>query len=255
MIPLVAGKLEPPLSLRAAIHVGLLLRLREVAGSIEILSRHTATRTPINALARLVMETCVDIEYLCTQGDDDTYRRFALSGLKVELALAEDLQAQVAARDGSAEPMESRLIDATMERMRADGFSTDDVAEAPKQWGPDFASKLRAIGSDEPRHYLFFQRYPSSYIHGTWVSLRNTYIGHQDGGYVVYGDWQARNRASLLPAIGTVVCRALAAHIHTFHPEDAPLMSSVARLVEYLKATELASGDFQSVPVDGVEEP
>ncbi|MYD65377.1 MAG: hypothetical protein F4X26_05275 [Chloroflexi bacterium] len=255
MVLLVAGRLDYPLSLREAIHVGLLLRLREVAGSIEILSRHPSSITPINALARLVLETSVDIEYLCRHGDDDTYWRFALSGLKVELALAEDLQARVAARGGSAEPMESRLVDASMERMHADGFSTDDVVEAPKQWGPDFASKLRAIGSDEPRHYLFFQRYPSSYIHGTWVSLRNTYIGHQDGGYVVYGDWQARNRASLLPAIGTVVCRALAAHIHTFHPEDAPLRSSVARIVEYLKATELASGDFQNIPVHGMEEP
>lgn len=254
MVLLVAGKLDSPLSLRAAIHVGLLLRLREVAGSIEILSRHPSSSTPINALARLVMETSVDIEYLCKHGDDDAYRRFALSGLKVELALAEDVQAQVASRDGSAGPIEARLIDAAMERVHADGFSTDDVVGAPKQWGPDFASKLRAIGSDAPRHYLYFQRYPSSYIHGTWISLRNTYIGYQDGGYAIYGDWQAHKSASLLPAIGTVVCRALAAHIHTFHPGDAPLMSSVARLVEYLKATELASGDFRNIPVHGVEE-
>ena len=255
MIPLVAGKLESPLSLREAVHAGLLLRLREVAGSIEILSRHSATYAPVHALTRLVIETSVDIEYLCKRGDDDTYRRFALSGLQVEIDLAKDVQAQVAARDEPAGPIETRLFDDAMERVRVDGFSTDDVVGAPKQWGPDFASKLRAIGPYESRHYLYFQRYPSSYIHGTWLSLRNTYIAYQDDGYAVYGDWHARGRASLLPAVGTIVCRALAAHIHTFHPEDDPLMSSVARLVEYLKATELASGDFQNIPVGGPEEP
>ena len=178
MIPLVAGKLEPPLSLREAIHAGLLLRLREVAGSIEVLSRHNATSTPVHALTRLVMETSVDIEYLCKHGDDDTYRRFALSGLRLEMELAEDVQARVDARDGSAAPIETRLI-------------KNAIAEAPRQWGPDFASKLRAIGAYGPRHYLYLQRYPSSYIHGTWVSLRNTYIGYQDEGYAIQVDWRA----------------------------------------------------------------
>ena len=233
MLSLVAQRFAAPLTLREAVHAGLLLRLHEIMGAAAALDRQQPSTSVRQALSRMLIETTVDIEYLCQRDEDDDYRRFALSGLKTEYELIADVEERAAQDPCGVTALETSFAERGRERIGAE-FPISEIAVASQNWGPSFEQKLAAIPLTSQRHYLYFQRFLAAAVHSSWFNFRHRYIEHTGSGYVLRSAAESGD-TDLLPN-AALACRALAAHLVTFEPDIRELRDTVAQLalrIEY----------------------
>ncbi len=239
MLPLVAQRLAAPLALREAVHAGLLLRLHEIMGAVAALARHEPSTSVRQALSRMLIETAVDIEYLCLHGRYHHYRQFALSGLKTEYELIADIEERAARDPSRVTVLEVSTAERARERIGAE-FPISEIAAASRSWGPSFEQKLAAIPLTGQRHYLYFQRFLAVAVHSSWFNFRHRYVDHKGSGYVLRLAAESGDD-DLLPN-ASIASRALNVHLATFEPDNHELRGSVAHLVSGLEAHRAAMG-------------
>ena len=233
MLPLVAQRFAAPMTLREAVHAGLLLRLHEIMGALAALARKEPFTSVRQALSRMLIETTVDIEYLCRCAAADDYRRFALSGLKAEYELIADVEKRAAQDPCGVTALEASIAERARERIGAE-FPISEIAAASRGWGPSFEQKLAALPLTSQRHYLYFQRFLAAAVHSSWFNFRHRYIDHTGSGYVLRSAAESGG-ADLLPH-ASIACRALAVHLVTFEPDKREPRGTVARLASRIEA-------------------
>ena len=233
MLTLVAQRFAAPMALREAVHAGLLLRVHEIMGAVAALARHEPSTSVRQALSRMLIETAVDIEYLCLHGSDDHYRQFALGGLKTEYELIADVEERAARDPNDVTALEVSTAESARERICAE-FPISEIAAASRSWGPSFEQKLAALPLTGQRHYLYFQRFPAAAVHSSWFNFRHRYIDRTGSGYVLR--LAAESGGDDLLPIVSIASRALNVHLATFEPENRELRSAVARLASRIEA-------------------
>ena len=185
----------------------------------------------------MLIETTVDIEYLCLHGDDDCYRRFALSGLKTEYELILDAENWAAREPSGGTTSDVPAAARARERIGAE-FPINEIIGASRNWGPSFEQKLASLPLTDQRHYLYFQRFPAAAVHSSWFNFRARYIDHTANGYVLRLA-AATGAGDLLPH-ASIASRALSVHLVTFEPDNRALRGALARLASRIKAQERA---------------
>lgn len=147
------------------------------------------------ALNRTILECCVNVMYLCRADDfDQAIEHFVRAGLAPERDLYDLIKRHVAQR-GHQLPMEDRMLEGIARRCRESGTTVENV-EA-RQKGPDFKSRLRAIGLED--QYVTIQRIPSAAVHGTWLDLLHHHLVVVEDGFRVRFESSAMDVRVLLP--------------------------------------------------------
>jgi hypothetical protein len=124
-------------------------------------------------LDRCIFETSVKVRWICSADDpEDRFRRFKADGLKNDLKLKREIDANIEAR-GSAEPIEERMLRSISNYVALSGLSEDEVEDTQKQ--PNLRAMMEDIGLSD-LSYVVFQNLGSHHVHGTWSSLLLHYL-------------------------------------------------------------------------------
>jgi hypothetical protein len=186
-----------------AIVGALLARIAKFMAGVLHLGRTGQFGEVVAALNRSIMESAVDVMYLCQPDNaEDRFRRFVADGLSAERALFDRVNENVAAR-GHRLPIEERLLAGVDGIFRASGLTIDEVKPTARPL--DLASRLRALGRESD--YLFVQRIPSAAVHGTWLDLLHHHIREVEGGFSVRFSPSPMDVRLLVP-LGIIVLEA-----------------------------------------------
>ncbi len=209
------------LSRERAIPAALLARIAKFMSGVLHLAQTGNFGEVVMALNRPMLESAVDVMYLCQTDDQERYRRFVVDGLSTERDLVDRVNANIAKR-GHKLPIEDRLLAGAARIFRASGMAIEDVD--PKARPLDLASRLRALGREDD--YLFIQRLPSAAVHGTWLDLLHHHIRELEGGGFAVRFMQTPMSVRLLAPIAVIMLEAAEVFVEHFlseAPESADL--------------------------------
>lgn len=194
-----------------AILRGLLNRCsRLMVAVLRLASTHKHAEA-VRLLNRSVCESALLVQWLCTSGTGESFRRYIAKGLDAELRLKNEIEKQVEARGGAILVIEKRMLAAVAELCSLGGLTPDEVRAAKKL--PSLEAMLRTLGHDE-LSYVVVQRLGSHAVHGTWPDLLSHYLTVEDGEFVLT-DNTIRTEGTELVASATLVLEAVSTFAST----------------------------------------
>jgi hypothetical protein len=159
--------------------IGLLNRCARLMLSNIALSHEGRFGETTAIVDRRIFESGVKLIWLCIDPCQEKFTRYLVDGLKTELEFKAKIEANVASREGKAQPIERRMLTSIANHIAAAGLSEGEIAGARKL--PDLATILSTIGFDR-LVYIAAQKIGSHHIHGTWPSLLFHYLEEEPGG-------------------------------------------------------------------------
>ena len=158
--------------------MGLLNRCARLTLSNVALSHEGKFGETTAIVDRCIFESAIKIIWLCFEPEQEKYNRYLANGLKTELGLKAQILSNISIRDGSEQPIETRMLRSIANHIEASGLTEDEISSARPM--PDIASILTALGHDRLL-YVVAQKLGSHHVHGTWPSLVFHYIERQSG--------------------------------------------------------------------------
>lgn len=225
---------RPALGRDHAIAAALLARLGKFMYGVLHLAMTGGFGEIVLALNRCILETSVNVSYLCQTDDPKRYDRFVADGLTTERDLYDKVQSNIASR-GNRLPIEERML-AGVRRV----FEESDVpleSVKPRAKDLDYASRLRALGMEEG--YVFMQRLPSAAVHGTWLDLLHHHITNLgDGRFQVRYDKRPMDVRLLCPIV--IVASRAARDFVSRHLSASPDAAELDEILADLQARAAA---------------
>lgn len=222
-------KTLPPV--QEAILRGLLYRCARLMLSILRVGRGGAGGETIAILVRCVGESALTLQWVCANAEEG-FSHYLASGLRTDLYLRELVTNNVQGREGSALPIETRILDSIERCFAAAGVTETAVRESSSI--PNLEVMCSQLGYGD-RLYVGLQRMGSHAVHGTWTDLLLHYVEEdRDGMFRLRdSDESATDYIQLLlPSI--LVLDALGAYV-TFLIQDASLRSEMHRVLSERK--------------------
>ena len=242
-IGIVLDRSPDDLDRRRAIALGHLARTRGLMRSLLLLFGDDEHNEAIFALTRLILETTTNLRYLLAKDDPELYSAFVYSGLKADVDLFDDIESKIASRGPGPEwNIEAGMKQSVKRYVTDSGTTVEKVRESKRYWAGSYYDRLKELGEEDG--YLYFQRMPSSAVHGDWS---NTLRFHLHKGEVGYRPW----RGSIVPVdslfnpVTAFVCQAVIKYIQVFHPDKQDFASVVEDIFKAVMEAERQSGDFE----------
>lgn len=157
-------------------------------------------------LDRCIFESCVKVCWLCSDGRSEAFERFIADGLKSELELEKEINANIEKRNGAVLEIERRMLKSIAGAFDSVGLTRDEVANSKKL--PDLAAMISAVGRSRLM-YVVGQRIGSHHVHGTWISLRTHYLEAGDDGVLRPRDHDCEPHVNQFMYVPMVVLDAL----------------------------------------------
>jgi hypothetical protein len=195
--------LQPRSPLEHGILRGLLNRCSRVMLSTLKLAGGRKHGETIAILGRCVGESAVKVRWLCQHVGADSFRRYAASGLEPDLHLRNLIVANIKARAGSRQRIESRMLHSIDSGFSAAGLQGMDATSLKGIGGlPDFRAMCTALQYDDS-FYIVFQRIGSHAVHRTWPDLLAHYLSVEPSGELCLQDNDSPPHVNqlLLPAL------------------------------------------------------
>ncbi len=193
---------------------------------------------------RCIFESCVKIQWLCTQNSDDAFGRFLADGLKAEIALKREVEKRIDDRSGAVFPIERRMLDSISRCLSRSELSESEVVSAKKL--PDLATMVDDIGHDRLT-YVVGQKIGSHHVHGNWPSLLVHYLELDEDGAFHPRDHNVPTQVDQYVMISLMVIEASKAFVAWLL--DSPEAADLVDLLESQK-DELVSVHHEVVGDD-----
>ncbi len=216
-----------------AIVAALLLRMTKFMAAVLHLAQERSFGEVTLALNRCILESAVDLMYLCHTDDPGRFDRFVKDGLIAERALYDRVNENIARR-GTELPIETRLLRGAQRAFRLSGL--DVLHVEPNGRSLDLRSKMRAIGREDD--YLLLQKMPSAAVHGTWLDLLHHHLRDLRGGFSPRFDHTPAD-ARGFGSVAVFVIDALAAFAER-HLSAAPECVVLLRRLDSVRSRVLA---------------
>lgn len=127
---------------------------------------------------RCIFETVVKIRWLCGKGDDESFERLVLDGLKSEVKFKKGIEDAIKARGGDALVVEARMLRSIDNYLKTVPTTEDEVVASKQLQKLD---QMLSAAELNDMAYIVGQRIGSHHVHGTWPSLFLHYLEERDG--------------------------------------------------------------------------
>lgn len=198
---------------------------------------------------RCIFESVVKLQWLCHKGDDASFRRFVLDGLKPDVEFRANILAKIQSRGGEPLNIEARMLASVDSYLAAVPTTAAEVDASPKML--DLASMIDAIGHDR-LVYVVGQRLGSHHVHGTWPALYRDYLEDDGAGNFAPRDHDCPTNANQYIYVMTLVLDALRAFTDFVaqpgegHDALTTLLEAASADLEQLRA-EIVGADFDTM--------
>ena len=245
-ISVVLDRSPDDLDLRQTICLGHLARARSLMRSLLSLFGDDENNEAIFALTRLILETTANLRYLLSKDDPALYSAFMRSGLKADVDLFDDIEGKIKQRGAGPEwSIEAGMKESVKRYVTDSGTTLEEVRGSKRYWGGSYYDRLRELGEEDG--YLYFQRVPSSAVHGDWSNMLRFHVHKGDTGY---RPWPGSivPVESLLNPVTAFVCQAVITYVQALHPDKQDFVSVVEDIFTAVMEAERDSGDFDPIP-------
>ena len=241
-ITIVLDRSPNELDRRQVVNLGHLARARSLMRSLFHLYGDDEHNEAIFALTRLILETTTNLRYLLSIDEPSLYSAFVHSGLKADVELFDDIQSKIKERGDEPEWSIEKGMKASVQRyVSASDITMDAVRKSSRRWSGSYYDRLKSLGEEDG--YLYFQRMPSSAVHGDWSNMLSFHVHRDASGYVP-------ERGSIVPVdslfnpVTAFVCLAITEYLEVFHPDEEDFLEVVKGIFDAVMEAEKESGDF-----------
>jgi len=202
--------------------IGLLNRCARLMHSNVVLSHEGLFGETTAILDRCIFETCVRLVWLCRQRSTEAFSRYFAEGLKTELVLKAQINANITARGTGELEIEQSMLGSIERCIQTSGLTEAQIKESKKL--PDLATMIENLKQDRLM-YIVGQKLGSHHVHGTWPSLLFHYLDRDEN-----GTWHPRDHN----------CPT---HVHQYAVVPLVVLSAVKVFVEFVfdQADEIAA--------------
>jgi hypothetical protein len=169
------------------------------------------------ALNRIILESAISLEFLVRNTDDKYFDQFVDFSLGPEREIYDQIQANIASRNGEVWPIETRLLSSISYICAASGMKIEEVQRKHRDWGENIRERLKALGKEYM--YATAYRMPSHAVHGTWPDLFTAHLTYDEKNKVFGPDTEwTRVGSRLLSPIAIMVLEAIDPYLARFLP-------------------------------------
>lgn len=172
-----------------AILIGLLNRMCRLMLSNVALTHEGRFGETMRLLNRCIVESAINIRWLCEANDESLFKRYLADGMKAEVEVIELIQRNIADRGGQTLAIEKRMLASIGRYVESTGLSITEISATPKLH--DFKARLNALSFRE-QDYLVLQKLGSHAIHGTWPDLLTFYLIREESGTFLPADHDSK---------------------------------------------------------------
>ena len=224
-----------------AVLVGLLNRCSRLMLSNVALSSGGRFGETTRLIDRCIAESAVKVRWLSAHGGDG-FIRYLADGLKNDLILKAEIQANIAKRSGVRLVIEDRMLESIDRCVLASGLSEQQISGAKRL--PDLRSMLDDFGVGSEA-YTILQRMGSHSVHGTWADLVANYLQIDDSGGFRLRDHDVPTHHNQFVFVILLVLGALKAFLLFMAGDPSDVEPLVARLDQFVQGvTELDKEDY-----------
>jgi hypothetical protein len=200
-----------------AICAGLMVKISKFMLAVVQLSTGDDRGEVVQALSRIIFESAISLEFLARSQDEKYFDQFVDFSLGPERELYDQIQANVAARNGEVLPIEKRLLGFISNICAASDVRIEDVEKKHRNWGENVRERLKALGKESL--YATVYRMPSHAVHGTWPDLFTGHLIYDDQTKLFRPEakW-TRVGSRLLSPIAVLALEALDPYLEKFFP-------------------------------------
>lgn len=225
-----------------AICAGLMVKISKFMVAVIQLSTGDARGEIVLALNRIILESAVSLEFLVRSADDKYFDQFVDFSLGPERETYDQIQANIAARNGEIWPIEKRLLRSITHICAASGMKIEEVQRKHRDWGENVRERLKALGKESL--YATVYRMPSHAIHGSWSDLFTGHLTYDEKSKVFRPDTKwTRVGSRLLAPIAILVLEAIDPYLERYLPAVAErdlLRERIADLRDRLLEADMA---------------
>jgi hypothetical protein len=225
-----------------AICAGLMVKISKFMVAVIQLSTGDARGEIVLALNRIILESAISLEFLVRSADDKYFDQFVDFSLGPERETYDQIQANIAARNGEIWPIEKRLLRSITHICAASGMKIEEVQRKHRDWGENVRERLKALGKESL--YATVYRMPSHAVHGSWSDLFTGHLAYDEKSKVFRPDTKwTRVGSRLLAPIAILVLEAVDPYLGRYLPavtEKDLLRKRIADLRERLLEADIA---------------
>jgi hypothetical protein len=214
-----------------AICAGLMVKISKFMLSVIQLSTSDNRGEIVLALNRIIFESAISLEFLVRSKDDRYFDQFVDFSLGPERELHDQIQENIAARNGEVQPIEKRLLDSIAYLCSASGVKIKDVQKKNRDWGENVRVRLKALGKESL--YATVYRMPSHAVHGTWPDLFQGHLSYDEPTKLFQPDTKwTRVGSRLLAPMAILVLDAVDPYLEKFFPPSQERDSLCERIAD-----------------------
>ncbi len=200
-----------------AICVGLLVRMSKfMVAALKLTEEHDRGEV-VQALARCVMESAINLRFLLKVDSQRFYDNFVARSLGPERELVDLVNRNIKNRDGRRLVIEERMLDTVEEKFRQSGVEIEQVEANVGDWSGGLKERVKALDMEDA--YVGFARLPSHAIHGTWVDLLQYHLLPKGDGFEANYDW-AESDGELFLGISLLALQSAREYLKVFLADD-----------------------------------
>lgn len=169
-------------------------------------------------LDRSLVESAVTVQWLCHKDSDEHFQRYLAEGIKSDLKLKDQIEKNVAERDGATLVIEMSMLTSIQNLIDSTGLTENQIRKTKKL--PDLCSMCRDLDLSE-EFYIGFQRMGSHEVHGTWNSLINNYLRQDEQGEYCLRDHDVQPHESQFTAIPLILLDTLEVSLNYVVPKPS----------------------------------
>lgn len=158
--------------------IGLLNRCSRLMLANTVLSHDGKFGETTAIIDRCIVESAINVIWLCKKNDNESFERYLADGLKSDLELESKVLENINARDGKVLVIEERMLNSIDRCVNLSGLQKDKIHQIRKF--PNMVTRLDDIGFGSLA-YTSIQRMGSHHVHGTWSSLLFHYLKEENG--------------------------------------------------------------------------
>jgi hypothetical protein len=203
-----------------AICAGLMVKVSKFMVAVIQLSTNDARGEVVLALNRIILESTINLEFLVRSAGDKYFDQFVDFSLGPEREVYDQIQANIAARNGEVWHIEKRLLNSINHICAASGMKIEEVQRKHRDWGENVRERLKALGKESL--YATAYRMPSHAVHGSWSDLFTGHLTYDEKTNVFRPDTKwTRVGSRLLAPIAIVVLEAIDPYLERYFPSSA----------------------------------
>jgi hypothetical protein len=198
-----------------AICAGLMVKISKFMLAVIQLSTGDDRGEIVLALNRIILESGISLEFLVRSTDDKYFDQFVDFSLGPERETYDQIQANIAARNGEVWPIEKRLLSSISYICAASGVQIEEVLRKHRDWGENVRERLKALGKESL--YATAYRMPSHAVHGSWPDLLTGHLTYDEKTKVFRPETKwTRVGSRLLAPIAVLVLEAVDPYLERF---------------------------------------